>query len=143
MILPDVNVLIYAFRREAEQHERYAAWLAQVVAGGDEIALNDHSLIGLVRIVTNPRIMSDPAPVALALAFVNRLIGAQRARWLPSGSAVWNRFGELADTDRHITGNLVPGAYLAALALTHGCRLATADRGFARYPGLDWFDPTV
>lgn len=42
-----------------------------------------------------------------------------------------------------ISGNLVPDAYLAAVALAHGCRVATADRGFARFPGLDWFDPAA
>jgi len=94
-----------------------------------------------VRIVTNRRVMPTPAPVGLALDFVARLRAARRARWLQAGSASWSRMGEIAKQDRGITGNLVPDAYLAALALAHGCRLATADRGFARFPGLDWFDP--
>lgn len=141
MILPDVNVLVYAFRREAERHDAYAAWLAAMVAGGEEIALHDAALTGFVRIVTNPRIVPTPAPTRLALEFVARLRTARRSRWLPAGSACWTRLGELADRDRGITGNLVPDAHLAAVALAHGCRLATADRGFARFPGLDWFDP--
>lgn len=141
MILPDVNVLVYAFRREADRHERYAAWLAGLVAGGDEIALHDQGLIGFVRIVTNPRIVPDPAPISLALEFVRRIRTARRARWLPAGHAAWERLTELTDRDRGVTGNLVPDAHLAAVALAHGCRIATADRGFARFPGLDWFDP--
>jgi len=143
VILPDVNVLVYAFRREADEHERYASWLADVVAGADELALHDHALLGVVRIVTNPRIMPKPAPISLALEFVGRLHTASRARWLPAGPASWRHLGDLADHDRGITGNLVPDAYLAALALAHGCRLATADRGFARFPRLDWFDPAA
>lgn len=141
MILPDVNLLVYAFRREADGHERYAAWLAEVVAGGEEIALHDAALIGFVRIVTNPRAVPTPAPTALAIEFVARICAARRSRWLPAGPASWSRLGELVDRDRGISGNLVPDAHLAALALVHGCRLATADRGFARFPGLDWFDP--
>ncbi len=143
MILPDVNVLVYAFRREAEGHERYATWLAEVVAGADELALHDHALLGVVRIVTSSRIMPKPAPISLALEFVARLEAARKARWLPAGPASWRRLSDLADQDRGITGNLVPDAYLASLAQTHGCRLATADRGFARFPGLDWFDPAA
>lgn len=143
MVLPDVNVLVYAFRREAENHEHYAAWLAGLVAGVDELALHDHALIGFVRIVTNPRVVPTPAPTALALEFVARLRAARRARWLPTGTASWSRLEELAERDRGITGNLVPDAHLAAVALAHGCRLATADRGFARFPGLDWFDPAA
>lgn len=143
MILPDVNVLVYAFRREADDHERYAAWLAEVVAGGDEVALHDPCLIGFVRIVSNPRVVPTPAPTALALEFVARIRTARRCRWLPAGPAPWSRLGELVDGDRGIGANLVPDAYLAAVALTHGCRLATADRGFARFPGLDWYDPVA
>ncbi len=141
MILPDVNVLVYAFRREAMRHEQYASWLAGLVAGEEEIALHDHALIGFVRIVTNPRVVPDPAPVALALEFVRRVRMARRARWLAAGHASWDRLTELAAQDRGISGNLVPDAHLAAVALAHGCRLATADRGFARFPELDWFDP--
>lgn len=141
MILPDVNVLVYAFRREAVGHERYAAWLAEVVAGAEELALHDLVLSGFVRIVTNPRVVPTPAPTVLALDFVGRLRAARRSRWVPPGGASWDRLARLADQDRGISGNLVPDAYLAAVALAHGCRVATADRGFARFPRLDWFDP--
>lgn len=143
MILPDVNVLVYAFRREAPEHPRYAAWLTAVVGGTDELALNDLVLAGFTRIVTNPKVVAAPAPTRLALDFVGRLRAARRARWLTAGSGPWSRLEDLVDQDRAISGNLVPDAFLAALALAHGCRLATVDRGFARFPGLDWFDPAA
>lgn len=141
MILTDVNVLVYAFRREAEQHDAYAAWLGRVVEGADELALHDGVLAGFVRIVTNARFMPDPAPTSTALEFVTRLRGAARARWVPTGHQTWQALGRLVDQDADIRGNLVPDAHLAATAVAHGCRLATADRGFSRYPGLRWFDP--
>lgn len=141
MILPDVNVLVYAFRREAADHERYAAWLSHLVAGSEELALHDLPLTGFVRIVSNPRIFEQPAPTDSALSFVRRLITARRARWLSQGAVTWNRLAALAQGDPGVSGNLLPDAYLAAVSLAHGCRLATADRGFARFPGLDWFDP--
>ena len=68
MILPDVHVLVYAYRREAEDHDAYAAWLTALVAGQDELALVDHCRTGFLRIVTNPRIFADPAPTPEALA---------------------------------------------------------------------------
>lgn len=58
-----------------------------------------------------------------------------------AAQVTWSRFGSLLRADDGVAGNLVPDALLASLALAHGCRLATADRGFARYPGLTWFDP--
>lgn len=141
MILPDVNVLVYAFRREAPEHEAYARWLTAVLAGHEELALCDPVLTGFVRIVTNPRIVAEPAPAATALTFVDQLRAAPRARWLAGGASAWERFAALVRDDRAVAGNLVPDAHLAAVALAHGARLATADRGFARFAALDWFDP--
>lgn len=141
MILPDVNVLVYAYRGESGDHEAYSAWLSALVAGEDELALVDHCLTGFLRIVTNPRIYAEPAPTAEALRFVSRLRVARRGHSITATSATWEVLETHVSHDRGIRGNLVPDAYLAALAVSHGCRLATADRGFARFPDLDIFDP--
>lgn len=143
MILPDVDVLVYAFRKESEHHRRYATWLAELVGGSDELALHDLTLTGTARIATNPRIYAEPAPMPVVVAFLDRLRNARRARWLASGRTAWRHFDELAAADRGVRGNLVPDAFLAALALAHGCRIATADRGFARFPGLVTLDPAA
>jgi toxin-antitoxin system PIN domain toxin len=140
VILPDVNVLVYAFRREAADHDRYASWLAETLASS-EVALVETVLLGAVRIVTSARIMEDPAPTSLALSFVDALRAAPRARVLSPTTATWERFRAIAAGDPQVRGPLVPDAWLAALALSHGSRLATADRGFARFEGLDWFVP--
>jgi len=141
MVLPDVNVLVYAFRRESSLHERYAAWLTDLLGGAEEIGISEGTLTGFLRIVTNPRIYADPAPISEALTFVDAVRGARRRRWVAVTDAVWTRFAALVDTDPQVRGNLVPDAWLAALALAHGCQIATADRGFARFDGLAWFDP--
>lgn len=141
MILPDVNTLVYAFRAESEDHPRYADWLARLVAGSDGLGLTEASLTGFLRIVTNPRVFADPAPTGDALTFLGALRAAPRAHWLTPSPAVWATLGRFAATDRAVRGNHVPDAWLASLCVAHGCRLATADRGFARYDGLDWFDP--
>lgn len=140
MILPDVNVLVYAFRREAVDHDRYARWLSAALVRS-ELALVEIVLLGMIRIVTSPRIMAEPAPTPLALRFVDTLLAAPRARQLAPTAATWERLRTIATHDERVRGPLVPDAWLAALALSHGCRLATADRGFARFQGLDWFVP--
>ena len=142
MILPDVNVLVYAFRREAMHHDRYASWLSELLADA-ELALVDTVLLGVVRIVTSPRIVADPAPTPVALQFVDALRAAPRARPLAPTAATWERFAAIARSDDQVRGPLVPDAWLAALALSYGCRLATTDRGFARFAGLDWFVPVA
>lgn len=141
IVLPDVNVLVYAFRREHALHESYAAWLADLLGGADEVGLSEGTLTGFLRIVTSPRIYESPAPTPVAMAFVDAVRASHRRRWVTVTDAVWAAFSKLAEPDQQVRGNLVPDAWLAALALANGCRVATADRGFARFDGLDWFDP--
>jgi uncharacterized protein len=96
--------------------------------------------------VTSARILPDPAPTTRALRFVDALRAAPRARQLAPTAATWERLRIIATRDEQVRGPLVPDAWLAALAISHGCRLATADRGFARFDELDWFvpvEPTV
>lgn len=95
----------------------------------------------MARIATHPKIFADPAPMPVVLDFLARIRAARRARWLPSGEVTWTEFGRLAERDRGLRANLVPEALLAALARAHGCRVATADRGFSRFPGVLTFDP--
>jgi predicted nucleic acid-binding protein len=56
-------------------------------------------------------------------------------------SATWERFRAIAERDPQVRGPLAPDAWLAAVAISHGRRLASADGGFARFEGLDWFVP--
>jgi uncharacterized protein len=143
VIVPDVNVLVYAYHRDAAKHEQYTEWLADVVAGPEELGLVEAVLTGFLRVVTHPRIYADPAPSTEALAFVTALRGSKQARALPATEATWQLFADIAAADRQVRGVLVPDAWLAAMARSHGGRLATADRGFARFAGLRWFDPVA
>lgn len=141
MILPDVNVLVYAYREEALEHDSYNAWLADVLVGPEDLALADHCVMGFLRIVTNPRIFEDPAPTSDALAFVHHLQRGHRARSITPSPSTWATLSSWVESDAKIKANLLPDAYLAALAVTNGCRLATADRGFGRFASLQFFDP--
>lgn len=141
MILADVNLLVYAFDSDCPENPRYRPWLSGVLDGDEEFALADPVLAGFLRLVTNPKIMPRPAPTGMAMTFVEALLGAEGSRWLPVNRAVWTTLGSWIREDPGIRGNVVPDAYLAALAVTNGARLATADRGFGRFPGLRWYDP--
>jgi len=143
VILADVNVLIYAFDSDSADHRTYADWLSEALVAREDFALLDTVLSGLVRIVTHPKIMPRPAPTATAVAFVQALITAPASRWLHGSSALWSEFETMARSDRAIRGNRVSDAYIAAAARAHGARIATADRGFARFDGVSWFDPAA
>src|SRR5215510_1307365 len=63
MQLPDVNVLIYAHREDAPEHDRYAGWLRALTDWDELFALSDAVLASFLRIVTNPRIFDPPTPM--------------------------------------------------------------------------------
>lgn len=142
MILPDVNVLVAAFREDAVQHRVARTWLEDIVNGTTAIVVPGVVLSGFVRIVTHPRIFSPPADVETTLGFVDDLRSA--ARFLPGdpGPRHWRLFADLC-RDGRATGNLVPDAYIAASAVEHDATVVTFDRGFARFPGVRWEEPTA
>lgn len=140
LYVPDVNVLVYAFRLDADEHPVYLEWLERALSE-ERVGLADTILSGFVRIVTHPRILARPAPSRAAVDFVERLIDAPGGTWITQGATSWSRFAQLAKADPGIRGNLVPDTHIAALCLSNGATLATRDRGFARFPGLRWFDP--
>ena len=138
MQLPDVNVLIYAHRVDAPEHERYAAWLQALAASDAPFALSDVVLSGFLRIVTNPRIFDPATPMDMALTFCQRLVDWPRASLITPSRRHWELFTGLC---RDIKGPLVTDAYIAALAIEHGCELVSTDSDFARFPGLRWRHP--
>ena len=138
MQLPDVNVLIYAHRADAPEHDRYAAWLRALAASDEPFALSDVVLASFLRIVTNPRIFDPPTPMDTAVGFCQRLVDWPRASLIAPGRRHWGVFVNLC---RGISGPLVADAYIAALAIEHGCELVTTDSDFARFPGLRWRHP--
>lgn len=143
MILPDVNVLIYAFRADTPQHHLHASWLEEVVSRGGDLALCDAVISGFLRIVTHSKVISPPTPVDQALMFVRWLIESPGVHWLGPAPSVWGNFERILEEDHGVRGNLVSDAYLAALCLAHGTTFATSDRGFARFAGLRCIDPAA
>ena len=138
MLLPDVNVLIYAHREDAPEHARYAEWLRALTEADEPFAISDVVLSGFLRIVTNPRIFDPPTPMDAALAFCQRLVEWPRAVMIAPTGRHWSVFTSLCGP---IRGPLVADAYLAALAIDHGCELVTTDGDFARFRGLRWHHP--
>lgn len=135
MLLPDVNVLIYAHRREAPEHDRYVAWLRQRAEGIEPFGISELGASAFVRIVTNPKIWDTPTQTEEALAFVERLRERSNVRCLTHGVKSWEVFANLCRLAR-ARGKLVADAYHAALAIEHGCEFVTTDGDFARFAGL-------
>jgi hypothetical protein len=140
MLLPDVNVLIYAHRAEGPEHARYAEWLTQLAEGPEPFGLSELGASAFVRIVTNAKIWNEATSIEDALSFVERLRARSNARLLTHGPTSWEIFARLCAAAR-ARGKLVADAYHAALAIEHGCEFVTADGDFARFPGLRYRHP--
>lgn len=140
MLLPDVNVLVYAHRVESPDHERYAEWLRGLAGGMEPFALSELGASGFVRIVTNPKIWDEPTTIEDALRFIESLRTRSNARLLTHGATSWDIFARICLSAR-ARGKLVADAYHAALAIEYGCELVSVDGDFARFHGLRWRHP--
>jgi len=135
--MPDVNVLVYAMRRDSPQHQRCLAWLEDALSGVEPVALVAPVVAGFLRIVTNPRIYAFPTDAEQALEFIEAVLEAPAAVVPPPSKRHMAAFLNLCRR-AGVKGDLVPDAWLAATAIDLDATLVTAERGFARFPGLRW-----
>lgn len=140
MRLVDVNVLVCAFRADAPGHAAHRAWLESLIGSDEAYAVSDHVLAGFLRVVTHPKVFRPPTPLAPALAFAQALRERANAVFLAPGARHWGIFTTLC-REAGARGNLVPDAWLAALAIESGCELVTTDGDFARFRDLRWRHP--
>lgn len=137
----DVNVLVYAHRPESPDHSDHRAWLDAARRETEPLGVPSLALSGFLRIVTHPRIFRDPTPRDEALRFAAAIRAAPNHVALEPGARHWAIFVDLCRA-ADARGNVVPDAYLAAMAVENRAVMITADRGFARFPGLRWASPT-
>ncbi len=128
----DVNVLVDAHRPDAPNHEAVLGWLQQARQRGEPIGLPSLVASGFLRVVTHPRVFKEPTPIRTALAFVDALHRSPAVVALEPGERHWSIFTDLCRS-LAVKGNDIPDAYLAAIAIEHGARVVTSDRGFARF----------
>jgi hypothetical protein len=140
MVLPDVNVLVYAHRSDAPGHARCHAWLERTLSGAGAFGLSDLVLSGFLRVVTHTKVFRHPTPLSTAMEFVEQLRGHANCVPLNPGPSHWSIFTGLCEAAGS-KGNLIADAYLAAIALEHGAEWITTDRDYARFPGLRWRQP--
>ena len=140
MILVDANLLIYAKFSDFPQHEVAREWLESTLNSQGRVGVAWPTALAFLRITTNPRLFDNPLTIEAAWEQVLEWIEHPRV-WIPQ------------PTDDHVetlgnllratqaAGNLIPDAYLAALAITHGLTLCSADSDFSRFADLDWNNP--
>lgn len=140
MILPDVNVLVYARRQDSPHHQVCRRFLEDALNSDEPYALSEYVLSSFVRIVTHTRIFAPPTDLDDALTFLDVLRAGPNCVFVTPGPRHWRIFQRLC-REAGARGNLVADAYLAALAIETGCEWITTDRDFSRFQGLRWRTP--
>ncbi len=142
MILADVNVLIYAFRKDLAQHAVCKPWLDSIVAGDAQFGMSPLALSAVARITTNPRIFQHPSPTKEAIAFCDNLLNQPHCEIVQPGERHWTIFTRLC-IETGIRGPRIADAWFAALAIERACTWVTYDRDYARFPELNWQEPVL
>jgi hypothetical protein len=140
LILPDVNVLVHAHREDSEHHAVCSRWLREVLDDDLAYGMSELVLSGFVRVVTHPKIFADPSPLGDALTFAGQVREQPHCVLVRPGDRHWAIFCRLS-REAGARGNLIPDAYLAALAIESGSEWITMDRDFSRFKGLRWRHP--
>jgi toxin-antitoxin system PIN domain toxin len=140
VILPDVNVLLYAFRRDSPSHTACRQWLDGVVNGDAAYGMSPQVLASVACVATHPRIFVKPSTLDEVFGFAAVLTGQPHCQIVAPGPRHWDIFHALC-RDAQASGNLVRDAWFAALAIESGCEWVTTDRDFARFKGLRWRAP--
>ncbi|MCY4474806.1 MAG: type II toxin-antitoxin system VapC family toxin [Chloroflexi bacterium] len=140
MIVPDTNMLLYAYRDDVVQHDAASLWWADLMSGREHVGLPWSVIAGFVRIMTNPRSVAFPISTTVAFDAVNEWLELDHVMTINPGSrhmGIFRRNLEAAG----VGGNLVPDAHIAAIAMEYQAEVHTNDRDFARFPGLRWRNP--
>ncbi|MHB1846086.1 MAG: TA system VapC family ribonuclease toxin [Deltaproteobacteria bacterium] len=140
MILPDVNLLVYAHNEAAPFHAKAKAWWEEKLNNSQPIALSWFAVYGFIRLVTHPAVLVEPLSPGEALARVETWVGREHVELIDPGPQHLRIARRLFEATG-LGGALTTDTQLAALAIEHQCELCSNDADFGRFPGLRWCNP--
>ncbi|MCC5842326.1 MAG: type II toxin-antitoxin system VapC family toxin [Opitutales bacterium] len=140
MILPDVNLLVYAYNAADPQHKAARIWWERCLNGSRPVGLPWVVAAGFIRLMTHPRVLREPMATAAAVDHVRSWLDQPCVLVMEPGKRFPDRFLSFL-TDLGTAANLTTDAYLAALAIEHQAELHSCDTDFFRFEGLRWRNP--
>ncbi len=140
MILVDANILLYAEDSLHPRSRQAREWWDDQLSGTGVICLCWIVLSAFIRIGTNPRVFEQPLSLEQALSRIQSWLDQPCTRIIRPTQRHWTVYRQML-IDGQAVANLVTDAYLAALAVEHGCELASTDSDFSRFPKLKWRNP--
>ena len=141
MIVPDTNLLLYAYNTSSPFHDLARKWWEGCLSGTEPVGLVHPVVFSFLRISTSSRAFPAPFTFAEAAEYVSAWLERRLTRILQEGpDHVGQVLALLADA-ASAGGNLVTDAQVAAIAIAHGATVHTADRDFMRFRDLDCHFP--
>ena len=140
MIIPDANLLLYAYDSDSPFHRAASRWWGALLSGTESVGLCPVVLFGFLRLATHPKVFERPLTVTEATKRIQSWLGQSNVRLLYPGPKHLDAVCALLQA-AGTAGNLVSDAQIAALALEYGAVVHTADTDFARFKGLRWKNP--
>ena len=142
MIVPDANLLLFAYDAASPHHERAKSWWEECVSGPEPVGLIAVVLFAFIRVGTSPRVFEEPFSIAEASRHVQAWLAAPTTELLSVARAdVDQALAWL--TEAGSGGNLTTDAQIAAVARRCRAQVHTADTDFARFPGVRWKNPLI
>ena len=140
MIVPDVNLLIYAVNKGAPMHRPARRWLEDMLSGTETIGIPWNVLLAFLRITTRQGPMRHPLSLAQAFDIVSLWLDQPSVTVVHPGPRHARLLRDLLEPFG-TGGNLTSDAHLAAIAIEHGAELCSSDSDFGRFHGLRWTNP--
>ena len=142
MILPDINLLIYAYNEDAPLHSASKAWWERCLSGTEPVGLAWLVLLGFVRLMSSRQVLLKPMPAGEAVEHCRAWLAQPSTRIVTPGPPHLDILSNLL-AGPSICANLVTDAHLAALAIEHQAALHSNDSDFSRFSGLRWHNPVA
>jgi toxin-antitoxin system PIN domain toxin len=142
MISPDVQVLVYAHDASSKFHDAARNYWSETLSTNSPVGIPIQCLQGFLRIITHPAIGPTKMPMVEALEIANEWLQLPQVSVLVPGANNWKIFQEAILGSRAF-GGFTSDVAIAATVMEYGSTLHTADRGFARIPGLRWLNPLI
>jgi len=140
MIIPDINMLIYAYDSTSPDHVKAKKWWEGALSGREPIGLPWVVLLGFTRLISHPTICTNPLSVDEIRGVVNQWMKGHHVRLLSPSNESCDRFFDLLSAAR-MGGNLSTDALIAVHAMENSATVYSNDRDFGRFPGLKWKNP--
>ena len=140
MIIPDANLLLYAYDEESPFHEGAKIWCERVMTGPDPVVLLPAVIFGFVRIATHPKVFASPLSVQEAETHVMSWLALPHVRVMDMlDEDVKSALSLLRAAGT--AGNLTSDAQIAAVGVRLDATVHTADLDFARFRGVRFSNP--